>query len=136
MSGFEWSDPASAAAIALAEGQTRVEAAKVADVTERTIYRWLQDPDFGAEVDRLTLMVGIASRAERLRIAKRVVAAQLAQLDPLLMSKENLLAWLKFAQSETDGIQLNLTALLEDAPSVAGGRPGGVDPADGAAQQP
>lgn len=108
-SAFEWDEKRSAAALALAEGKTQKEAAKVAEVTDRTIRIWLQHPDFSAEVDRLTLMTGISSRAERLRIAKRVVHQLSSQ--QLIRTEKDLLDWLKFAQSETDGIKLDLAKL-------------------------
>lgn len=122
MAGFKWTDKASTAAIALAEGKTRDETARLADVSERTVYRWLSDPDFGEEVDRLSLMVGIASRAERLRLAQRVIK-QKTKDDGTLDTKADLLDWLRFAQSETDGIKLDLaklaTAFGANASSVA-----------------
>jgi hypothetical protein len=109
-SGFRWSPAKSTAALALAAGKTRKEAAEEAEVTDRSVYSWLQDPEFSAEVDRLSLMVGIASRAERLRLAQRVVR-QRTNDDGELTTKADLLDWLKFAQSETDGIRLDLTKL-------------------------
>ena len=110
MTDFKWTEKASMAAQALAEGMTREEAATHADISQRTIYRWLSDPEFGAEVDRLSLMVGIAARAERLRIAQRVVRQKTSDTGTL-ETKADLLDWLKFAQSETDGIKLDLTKL-------------------------
>jgi transposase-like protein len=122
MSDFQWTEKSSAAALALAEGQTRKEAAARADITDRTLYRWLNDPEFAAEVDRLSLMVGVASRAERLRLAQRVIRQKTAD-DGMLSTKADLLDWLKFAQSETDGIKLDLAklaaALGADAPPLA-----------------
>lgn len=108
-SAFEWDDRKGMAALALAEGKTQKDAAKVAEVTDRTIRLWLQHPDFAEEVDRLTLMTGISSRAERLRIAKRVVNQALSQ--QIIRTDRDLLDWLKFAQSETDGIKLDLAKL-------------------------
>jgi hypothetical protein len=110
MAAFKWTTKATVAAIALAEGQTRSDAAKAAAIGERTLYHWLHDPDFSAEVDRLSLMVGIASRAERLRLAQRAVR-QKQSADGTLLTEKDLLDWLKFAQSETDGIKLDLAAL-------------------------
>jgi DNA-binding transcriptional regulator LsrR (DeoR family) len=115
---FVWTQKKSQAALSLAEGKTQAEVGKEADVTDRTIRRWLQEPEFAAEVDRLTLMVGIASRAERLRIAKRVVRQFLHDQGHVVTDKD-LLDWLKFAQGETDGIRLDLAALAEVAASLA-----------------
>lgn len=110
---FKWTPGATAAALALAEGLTREQAAARADISERTLYRWLADEDFSAEVDRLTLMAGIASRAERLRIAQRV-ARQMIGDDGTIKTDRDLLDWLKYAQSETTGIKLGLTALTAE----------------------
>jgi hypothetical protein len=85
----------------------------------RTVQRWLEDNDFSAEVDRLTLMTGIAARAERLRIAKRVVAQRIRKEDGFVHTKHDLLDWLKFVQGETDGIKLDLAALADLAAPLA-----------------
>lgn len=113
-SDFKWTPARSKAALALAAGKTRKEAAEAAEVTERSIYLWLDDPAFSEEVDRLSVMTDIASRAERLRLAKRVVR-QLTEEDGKLKTDKDLLEWLKFAQSETDGIKLDAVKLLEAA---------------------
>lgn len=107
ISAFEWTEERSKAAVALAEGKTQAEVAAEVDVTDRTLRNWLSDPIFAAEVDRLSLMVGIASRAERLRLAMRVVRAKTK--DGIAETEKDLLDWVKFAQSETDGIKLDLT---------------------------
>jgi predicted transcriptional regulator len=106
---FKWDDQRSAAAIALAEGKTRQEVADDIGVTRATIQNWLCQTEFAAEVDRLSLMVGVASRAERLRLAMRVVREKTKGVVP--ETEKDLLDWVKFAQSETDGIKLQLTQL-------------------------
>lgn len=118
MADFQWNEKATKAALALAAGKTRKEAAFAAAIGERTLYRWLDDPAFSEEVDRLSLMTDIAGRAERLRIAKRVVR-QMVKDDEAIKTEKDLLDWLKFAQSETDGVKLDLTALAEAQASVA-----------------
>jgi hypothetical protein len=105
---FKWTGNNSQAAIALADGQTQRAVAASLHINENTVSRWMQHPEFSAEVDRLTLMMGIASRAERLRIAKRVVRQRVK--DEHVDSDKDILDWLKFAQSETDGIKLDLAA--------------------------
>jgi hypothetical protein len=111
MSGFEWNKKKEKAALSLAQGDTQKEAADMARVSDRTIRRWLEHPDFSAEVDRLTHMVGMANRAERLRVAMRVVKGRVEN-SHYPISEKDLLDWLKYIQSETDGVQLDLTALL------------------------
>lgn len=118
ISAFKWTAAKERAAFALADGLTQADAAREAEVTDRTIRLWLQEPEFSAEVDRLTLMTGIATRAARLRFAKRIIEKLGTNTD------KDILDWLKFAQSETDGIKLELTQLAAvgaDDPSLADG---------------
>jgi hypothetical protein len=122
VSTFKWNELRSQVAVELAQGRTQREVAEEFEIGVRTIRNWLQHPGFSAEVDRLSLMVGIASRAERLRIAMRV-ARQSVQDDGKVNTRRDLLDWLKYAQSETDAIRLELekiaAAFGEDAASVA-----------------
>ena len=111
MSEFKWTDNKAKSARMLALGHTEAETSEAVGVTDRTIRRWKKNEEFSAEVDRLSLMLGIAARAERLRLAMRVVR-QRTQNDYVATDKD-LLDWLKFAQSETDGVKLDLTSLLE-----------------------
>lgn len=108
-SPFAWNEQRSRAAVLLASGATRDEAAAEVEVNRATIFNWLHHPDFAAEIDRLSLMIGIASRAERLRHAMRVIKSKMK--DGILQSEKDSLEWLKFAQSETDGIKLDLGKL-------------------------
>lgn len=95
----------------LAQGYTQAEAAAQTGVTRRTVERWVSELEFSVEVDRLSLMVGIASRAERLRIAMQVIRDKIRE-DGALQTDRDALDWMKFAQSETDGAKLDLAALL------------------------
>jgi len=109
---FRWTPKRRAAALALANGYTIDEASRLANVTERTIYNWKRNLEFEVEVDRLSLMTGIASRAERLRIAMQVARQKVRDGGELDTSKD-LLDWLKFAQSETDGAKLDLAVIFD-----------------------
>src|SRR5262245_43153474 len=106
-----WTVERCTAAGALAAGHSQAEAAMAAGVHEDTVWSWNQNPDFAAEVDRLTLMVGVASRAERLRIAMRFIRSKLDE-NGTVHSTKDALDWLKFAQSETDGVKLDISKLL------------------------
>lgn len=110
---FVWTEERSQAAVVLASGGTKQEAADQANVDRTTIYDWLKHPEFCAEIDRLSLMVHIASRAERLRIAMRVAKARVKDDDSVPVTDKDLLDWLKFAQSETDGAKLDFSKLAE-----------------------
>ena len=109
VSAFEWTEERSRAAVLLAEGRTQQEVAEAISVTDRTIRNWLNDEIFAAEVDRLSLMICMASRAERLRLANRVIRQKVK--DGVAETEKDLLDWVKFAQSETDGVKLDLTKL-------------------------
>lgn len=109
---FKWTSKRKEAALSLGSGYTERETAASVGVSKSSISRWKRHPDFAAEVDRLSLMVDIASRAERLRIAMRL-ARQKVHDDGTVDSDRDLLDWLKFAQSETDGVKLDLVKLQE-----------------------
>lgn len=112
MSDFEWTEKKEAAALSLARGDSQAMAADNAGVADRTVRRWLLEPEFAEEVDRLTLMVEIASRAHRLRIANRVIRQFVKDGEPIPTAKD-LLDWLKYAQGETDGVKLDMAALID-----------------------
>ena len=127
---FRWTEKANVAALSLAQGETQVEAAEKSGVTSRTLRNWLAIPEFAEEVDRLTFLTGVASKAERLRMAKRVIV----KLG--INTNKDLLEWLKFAQSETDGIKLDFAGLYaalhaDDAPVAGSGQGGDGAAADG-----
>lgn len=111
MAEFKWTKNKSDAAMVLAQGYSVREASEQIAVSERTLWRWRAEPEFSEEVDRLSLMVDIAGRAERLRIAMRVIRQRIS--DEGVETDKDLLDWLKFAQSETDGVKLDLLSLLE-----------------------
>ena len=95
----------------LAQGETKTLVSEELEIDRVTLYHWLEHPDFAAEVDRLSLMMHISSRAERLRIAMRVARARTRGEVP--ETEKDLLDWLKFAQSETDGAKIDLSKLAE-----------------------
>lgn len=109
----------------LAQGYTIAEAASECGVSERTVWRWKKNIEFAVELDRLSLMVDISGRAHRLRLAMRVIR-KLGE-----RTEKDLLDWLRYAQSETDGVKLDLTALLENAVALAGGGSAGSEAEDG-----
>lgn len=112
MAGFKWDKKKIEVSLGLAEGKTVKETAENTATGERTIYNWKLDPEFSAEVDRLTLMMGIASKAERLRMVKKLVRQRMDE-DGNIQSEKDVLDWLKFAQSETDELKLGLAALAK-----------------------
>jgi predicted transcriptional regulator len=133
ISAFTWNEERSRAAVLLAQGHTQKEVAEEAGVTDRTIRNWLEEQAFSEEVDRLSLMIGVASRAHRLRLAQRVIRQKI-QEDGTILTEKDLLEWVKFAQSETDGVKLDLTklaALAQNEAPVADSGSAGVCSNDG-----
>src|SRR5688572_26112458 len=105
---FHWSSKRHKAALALAEGQSQQAVAESIGVCRKTICNWLCVTEFAAEVDRLSCIIDISSRAERLRIAMRAVR-QKVRADGMPETEKDLLDWLKYAQSETTGIKLGFS---------------------------
>jgi len=115
---FKWNKKRSEIAILLADGFTLAEIVEQTGVAKSTICRWKKNIDFQTEVDRLSLMVGMANKGERLRLAKKIIRKFIDKEHP---TQKDLLEWVKYAQSETDGIKLDLAALIDAATSLAGG---------------
>lgn len=107
-----WDKTRTKAAQLLAVGHNKQYVADEVGVSRATIYNWLDDPEFGAEVDRLSTMVDAASRAERLRDTMRVLRS-LRDENGVLRTDKDALDWLKYAQSETDGTKLDMSKLME-----------------------
>jgi hypothetical protein len=130
-SPFEWNPQRSQVAVELASGRSQQDVADEVGITKRTITNWMRHVEFAAEVDRLSLMVDVSSRAERLRIAMKAIRQSVKENQ--VATDRDVLDWLKFAQSETDGVKLDLTkltALSEDAASVAHRRQIGTSESD------
>ena len=89
---FRWSTKRHKAALALAEGQSQQAVADAIGVCRKTICNWLCVTAFAAEVDRLSCMIDVSSRAERLRIAMRVVR-QKVSADGTPETEKDLLDW-------------------------------------------
>lgn len=107
-----WDETRTQAACLLAAGYPKTYVANEVGVHRNTIYAWTEDPEFAAEVDRLSVMQGAASRAERLRIVNRLIRQRVDE-EGNITSDKDLLDWLKFAQSETDGAKIDLSKLAE-----------------------
>jgi hypothetical protein len=105
---FHWSTKRHKAALALAEGKSQQAVAEAIGVCRKTICNWLCVPAFAAEVDHLSCMIDIASRAERLRMAMRV-GKQKVRADGTVETDKDVLDWLKYVQSETTGIKLGFS---------------------------
>jgi len=105
---FQWTSTRTKAALALAEGQSQQAVAEAIGVCRKTICNWLCVAEFAAEVDRLSCIIDVSSRAERLRIAMRAVRQKVHE-DGTVETNRDVLDWLKYAQSETTGIKLGFS---------------------------
>lgn len=121
MSEFKWTRRREESALLLSQGFNEAEVAESVGISERTVFRWRRYLDFQLEVDRLSLLVGIANRAERLRIAMQVIRQMYDECHKP-RTKRDLLDWIKFAQSETDGAKLDLAAVFEAMETSAADR--------------
>lgn len=106
---FRWNKQRRQAAELLAEGFALKEVWEKIGVDERTLRRWRADNTFSDEVDRMTLAAGIASSAERLRIIKRVVRQRVDENTGVVITKKDVLDWLKLAHDETTDTGASLT---------------------------
>jgi len=114
VSPYQWTPKKQQAAVLLAEGFTHQKVAERVGVTKRTITNWLGEMEFRKEVDTLSVMVSIAGRAERLRMAMRAFR-QFVKDDGTITTERDALDWLKFARDETDGIKTGLDAAFANA---------------------
>lgn len=107
--------PQEIAASMLAIGHTRREAAEAANVGEATIYRWQNDPEFRAELDRLTYLCGLTVKAERLRAIKQVIRSKMND-EGIIQSDKDALEWVKLLKDEVGTLELGafLAASLAD----------------------
>lgn len=119
MSSFNWTDKADKVCADLAEGFTQKEVAARNNLSVRTVQRWLDDNEFKEEMERLSSMVALAHRGARIRLAQRVIRQRISEHH--IETEKDLLDWLKFIQSETDGIKIGLdSAFAAAATSLAG----------------
>jgi len=113
-----WTEELSRAAVMLAEGYPLQTVADEVGVQRTTIWRWRQHPEFAMEVDKLTLMYGLASKAERMRLINQA-AKQMVSEEKIDLSGVTFLDLIKEARMQTEGIKLDvltqLTALTTEA---------------------
>jgi hypothetical protein len=113
----------------LAQGSTYVEVEKETGINQSSLAYLMKDADFSKEVDTLSMMYGMASKAERVRMITKMAKQFIKEDGNYDISGFTLLDLLKEARMQTEGINLNvlsqLTAINEDAAPSANERPGG-----------
>lgn len=123
------------AILKLAQGYTIKEAAEAAEVTERTVYNWKKIEKFNAEVDRLSVMVGLASKAERTRTLMQMARQKMnKETGEWELDDTSLMDILKEMRMQIEGTRIDITdiysSLVEEARSVARSGQAGHDPQD------
>lgn len=128
ITGFQWTEKRSRVAILLAQGHTIRETSEQTGYSTRTIDRYKANPEFAAEVDRLSLMYGLSSKAERLRLIQRAARQFVHDDGSLDTGGDTLLDYLREARMTIDGTRLNivseLAAISKETGSLARDRPG------------
>jgi len=115
---FKWNEKKRAAALLLAKGYTEQETADTIQMSRRSVTSWKADDDFMLEVDKLTLLTGIALRAERLRIAARAIRQKAPEDEGKVKTSRDLLDWIKYVQGETDGVRFDIGTLFDGQETV------------------
>jgi transposase len=120
----------------LAMGHSIKEAAEAVGVTERTIYNWKNKPQFEAEMDRLSLIYGLASKAERTRMLMRMARQKIKDDGTIELDDTSMMDILKEMRMQIEGTRIDITqlysALSDEARSVARSGQVGNDAIDAA----
>lgn len=98
--GFVWDEVKLKLAEAVAKGDRSLnEVLTEFKIPERTFYRWKKHPEFQQKIDEIIADIDIAQKAERIKIAKKVIRQKLEQ-DKDKLSSKDLLDWLKYVGEE------------------------------------
>lgn len=112
LKGWEWDIYKRKACIELAKGLTISEAAKEAGCSSRSISRWKNSEEFQIELDRCSLIYGLASKAERMRQLTKA-AKQFVRGDHIDTGNKDHLDYVKAARTEAEGVRLHLVQDIE-----------------------
>lgn len=124
---FIWNDLRSEVATMLAQGYEKTYIAEQVGISRITIYTWLKYPEFEEEVDRLSLMLGAASKAYRLRLINKAIRQFEEENGKLELNGSTLLDYLKEARMQAEGVRLGiiseLATIIEEDASLTGDGP-------------
>lgn len=119
---IKWDERQVAAAIMLAEGHPKVEIYEKLGIERSTLWRWEQNEEFATEVDKLSLMYGLASKAKRMREINRIALMFDRALTHPINEGYTYLDLLKEARMQSEGVRLDilstLTAITTETGSV------------------
>jgi len=111
---YNLTDQQEHAAFCIASGMTRRDTATECGCGEATIYRWLRDEQFAAEVDRLTFLTGVAVKAERVRAMKKLIRSRMDE-DGIFDSKRDVFDWIKLLREELGDLEFVASLVLMGA---------------------
>lgn len=114
---FKWTPEKYNAVMWLADGYTWQETANEVGVDKRTICNWMQNPEFSAELDEFTVMFTLASKAERVRVMKRIIRQKINE-DGTYQTKADLIDWMKLLKDEIGSLSLGLAEKPANYPTV------------------
>lgn len=123
---FLWDDRRDRAATMLAQGYQKKEICEVVEIDYSTLWRWEQEDQFNEEVDRLSLMYGVASKAHRTRLLNQAIRQKInKKTGEIDLAGVSFLDLLKEARMQTEGIKLDILSTLipafaEETGPVAG----------------
>jgi len=106
--GFEWDDRRDRAAVMLAEARPKKEICEAIGISTKTLYMWEQNEDFSKEVDRLSLMLGTASKSNRLRLINKAIQQMIDENGKIDLTGVTFLELLKEARMQTEGLRLDI----------------------------
>lgn len=119
-SPFAWNPRRAQAAVDLANGYTWSQVEDRVGISETQLWRWTRHPEFSAEVDRLSLLAGVAGKAARVRLLKSAINQQISE-DGKIDTKKDILDWLKLLRDEMSGLEERaLDQLFEQLTGHAG----------------
>ena len=124
-----WDEQKTQAAILLAQGYNHGVVSEEVNCNRTTIWRWMQNEEFAKEVDKLSLMYGVASKAHRMRLINQAIRQFIDENGTLDTGDDTLLDYLKEARQQIEGVKLDiisqLTAIAQTAGSVEPSGPSG-----------
>lgn len=125
---FEWDDTRDRAAIMLAEARPKKEIYEELGINRGTLYLWEKNEEFSREVDRLSLMYGVASKAHRQRLINKAIQQYIDENGKIDLTGVTFLDLLKEARMQTEGLRLDIfnqiAAINEETGSVVDSRSG------------
>lgn len=120
---YEWTDEKDQAAILLAQGHTNTETANQVGVHPSTIGRWRTNEVFAKEVDDLTMMYGVASKLERIRLLNKAIRQKQLEDGSIDLSGVTFLDLIKEARMQTEGLRLGILEKIAAFDETAGPAP-------------